>query len=218
MSRMAPESSVALALPRLIAVTDRRRCAPRSLAEATKTAVERGARGIWLREKDLADQERLELARELAAILEPVNGVLLVGCDGDPLAGIELVGSVEVGIHLSSDAPFRPAEVLRRRGQVCLVGRSCHSLAEVLRAETEGCDYVTVSPVLPSRSKPGYGPPLGLDGLRRVCAATRLPVVALGGIDANSEQACRAAGAASVAMLGAFMDVPCERAWSRSES
>lgn len=218
MSRVAARSSVASALPTVIAVTDRRRCAPRSLLEAAESAVARGARGIWLREKDLADHQRLDVARELAAILEPVNGLLLVGCDGDPLAGIEAIGSVEVGIHLSRGAAFRPAEELRRRGHVRLIGRSCHSLDEVQRAEAEGCDYVTISPVLPSHSKPGYGPPLGLAELRRVCAATRLPVVALGGIDATNQQACRAAGAASVAMLGAFMDPPCEPGWSRSES
>ncbi len=41
----------------------------------------------------------------------------------------------------------------------------------MLAASAEGCDYVTVSPVFPSASKPGYGPALGASGL---AALTRL--------------------------------------------
>ena len=60
--------------------------------------------------------------------------------------------------------------------------------------------------MLLTSSKPGYGPPLGFDGLRALTrVAAPLPVYALGGLDASRAAACRAAGAAGVAVMGALM-------------
>jgi len=85
-----------------------------------------------------------------------------------------------------------------------VVGRACHSAAEVVRVT--GLEYVTVSPVYPSGSKPGYGPALGLSTLRNWCAACAVPVLALGGIDAPARAAaCVRAGASGVAVMGAVM-------------
>jgi thiamine-phosphate pyrophosphorylase len=82
----------------------------------------------------------------------------------------------------------------------------CHGAAELAAAAAEGAAYATVSPVYPSRSKPGYGPPLGPAGLRDLCAGAGLPVYALGGIETADQAAeCRAAGAAGVAVMGAVM-------------
>ncbi|MCY4036738.1 MAG: thiamine phosphate synthase, partial [bacterium] len=109
-----------------------------------------------------------------AAMIDPVaDGVHLAGFDRDP-------GAYE-GI----------------------VGRSCHGLDEVRQAEREGADYVTISPVFESESKPGYGPPLGLGGLGRIARKAHVPVYALGGIDLGRVAACRDAGAAGVAVQGA---------------
>src|SRR5439155_11454568 len=83
------------------------------------------------------------------------------------------------------------------------VGRSCHTAAEVAASTV---DYVTVSPVFASESKPGYGPALGLDGLAELVAASPVKTVALGGITCAAQAAaCRAAGATGVAVLGAVM-------------
>lgn len=85
-----------------------------------------------------------------------------------------------------------------------VIGRACHSAAEVVAAT--GLAYVTVSPVYPSASKPGYGPPLGLSTLRNWCAACAVPVLALGGVDSPVRAAaCVRAGAAGVAVMGAVM-------------
>ncbi|MCX7621429.1 MAG: thiamine phosphate synthase [Acidimicrobiales bacterium] len=210
MSRIGTRSAAAVgapSLPPIIAVTDRRRCAPRPLIDAAAAAVAEGARGIWLREPDLPDAERLSIARELARVLAPFGGMLFIGCHGEPPALSDLPRGLPLAIHLSSTAAF-PTDGYFDREHGYFVGRSCHSLGDVLRAEREGCDYVAISPIFPSRSKPGYGPALGLAGLRQVCASTRLPVIALGGLKRRYELACRQAGAVSVAMLGAFMGEP----------
>jgi thiamine monophosphate synthase len=88
-----------------------------------------------------------------------------------------------------------------RDGRV--VGRACHTAADLAAAAAGCAEYATLSPVFP---KPGYGPPLGLDRLREICAGAPLPVYALGGIDSPARgAACLAAGAAGIAVMGAVM-------------
>jgi thiamine-phosphate pyrophosphorylase len=91
-----------------------------------------------------------------------------------------------------------------RDGAGRVVGQACHSAAEVVAVSR--LEYVTVSPVYPSASKPGYGPPLGLTTLRNWCAACAVPVLALGGVDTPARAgACVRAGAAGVAVMGTVM-------------
>jgi thiamine-phosphate pyrophosphorylase len=158
-------------LVNLLLLTDRVQ-ARRPLEEVIAGAVDGGARTVVLREEDLPEGERAELAAALRALLEPVGGTLYV-------TGIDYPGLF------------------------------CHSYEELVRAA--GAPFVTVSPVFPSRSKPGYGPPLGLAALTRMCCTVRTPVYALGGIDSPDRvRSCLSEGAAGVAVMGAVMrsDVP----------
>lgn len=171
----------------IVLVTDRRQ-ANRPIIEVVRAAVDGGLRSVLLRERDLPRDERRHLASRLRAILGPVDGTLIVA-GPDPLDG--------AAVHLAAAGPYPPPELP-------LVGRSCHDPAELGRLSTE--DYVTISPIFPTPSKPGYGPPLRPDGLARLVARTRVPVFALGGIAAPAEaEACVAAGAAGVAVMGAVM-------------
>lgn len=176
-------------LPRLLVLTDRRQTA-RPLVDVVAAAVDAGARAVVLRDKDLLDDERRALAARLAAVVHPAGGLLLS-------AGSNVPGAD--GVHQPSAAGRPPAGS-------GVVGRSCHDAAEVRGAEADGVDYVTVSPVYATSSKPGYGPALGVDGLAQVAASTTLPVYALGGIIGPATvRACRAAGAHGVAVMGAIM-------------
>lgn len=171
----------------VVVLTDRRQTR-RPLTEVVAAAVTGGARWVVLREKDLPRAERLVLAVELRAILSEVGGTL-IAAGADPLEGR--------AVHLPAAGPYPAPEVP-------LVGRSCHDATELSRLSTE--DYVTLSPVFASQSKPGYGPPLGPAGLSRLIRRARVPVLALGGVDSPSRAAvCLAAGAAGVAVLGAVM-------------
>jgi thiamine-phosphate pyrophosphorylase len=109
------------------------------------------------------------------------------------------VGDTWAGTHVPSGGARPPG----------FAGRSCHSIEELETAGDEGFDYATLSPVFPTPSKPGYGPALGVEGLRRGAAAVPgLPVVALGGVTAGNAAACVDAGAAGVAVMGAVMAAP----------
>ncbi|WP_238007701.1 thiamine phosphate synthase [Dactylosporangium sp. AC04546] len=84
--------------------------------------------------------------------------------------------------------------------------RKCHDLGDLVAAATGGVDYATLSPIYPTRSKPGYGPPLGLAGLGRMALAVAIPVYALGGVDSPARvRDCLDQGAAGVAVMGAVM-------------
>jgi thiamine-phosphate diphosphorylase len=192
-------SSVGL-LPRLLVLTDAAMLpAGRDLVSTLRAAVEGGARAVVLRERDLPTPDRARLADQVQALLSPVGGVQLLASAVPPAAT-----SRPAGLHLRSADPTpatRPA----------LLGRSTHSADEVLHAAAEGCDYLTLSPVAPTRSKPGYGPSLGAVGFGKVLAQARcvhgpLPAVfALGGVDEDNAASFLQAGAHGVAVMGSVM-------------
>ncbi|MGY1686165.1 thiamine phosphate synthase [Geodermatophilus sp. SYSU D00867] len=180
-----------MTVPRLLVVTDRTQ-ARGPLPEVVADAVAAGARAVLLRDKDLPLPERAELARELRAVLDPVGGLLVWGGATGAPAG--------VAVHLSAADPVPAA-------RPPLLGRSCHSAAELRRAAAEGCDWVTLSPVAPTASKPGYGPALGTAGLAALAPGAP-PVLALGGVRPGDVAGCLAAGACGVAVMGPVMRDP----------
>jgi thiamine monophosphate synthase len=198
-------------------VTDRRQ-ARVPLPEVVTAAVAGGARWVLLREKDLPRAERFALARRLRAVLARAGGTLVVA-GPDPLGGyaVHLSATDPPPAEVASimESPPRPAgdppRELRDHAERWIIGRSCHHPAELARLTIE--DYLTVSPVFPSASKPGYGPALGLAGLAGLAGlgqlAGRRAVLALGGVDTPDRvAACLAAGAAGVAVMGAVMRAP----------
>jgi thiamine-phosphate pyrophosphorylase len=188
-------------LPSLLVLTDRTQCTG-PLRDAVAAAVDGGARAVVLREKDLPDDDRDRLAETLRALLDPVGGVLVragaAGCAGS--AGAAGTAGAAGAVHLAAADAFP-------RPRPALVGRSCHSPEELARARAEGCDYVTISPVFPTASKPGYGPALGPAGLAALVAGAP-PAYALGGIRPADVPACLAAGARGIAVMGPVMRSP----------
>jgi thiamine-phosphate pyrophosphorylase len=79
-----------------------------------------------------------------------------------------------------------------------------HDLAEIRAAENEGADLLFLSPVFPTRSHPGE-PVLGPDRFARLAHSTRLPVIALGGMDAEKGRLMRALGAHGWAGIDYFL-------------
>jgi thiamine-phosphate pyrophosphorylase len=77
----------------------------------------------------------------------------------------------------------------------------------VTEARAEGCDYVTISPVFATTSKPGYGPALGLEGLAALIPGAP-PSYALAGVGVADVAGCLAAGAHGVAVMGPVMRAP----------
>ncbi|MBQ1029103.1 thiamine phosphate synthase [Micromonospora sp. C97] len=171
----------------VVVLTDRL-VARGGLDRVVAAAVAGGVRWVVLREKDLPRAERAALAADLRAILADVGGTLVVA-GPDPLGGD--------AVHLPAAGPYPPPSHQ-------LVGRSCHNQTELTRLTTE--HYATISPVHLTKTKPGYGPPLDVAGLRNLVEVSNVPVLALGGIETPEQvTACVEAGAVGVAVLGALM-------------
>lgn len=183
--------------PPLLVVTDRRQ-ALRPLAEILEAAFAAGCRFASIREKDLSESEQVALAKQLLRVAGRHRARLLV--HGDP-AVTEAAGLA--GVHLPAGTD--PAAARALLGQAALVGASVHTAAEAARLDPAVVDYAVAGPAFATASKPGYGPALGLCGLAAMARASRVPVLAIGGITAGSIPDLMAAGVAGVAVMGGVM-------------
>jgi thiamine-phosphate pyrophosphorylase len=180
----------------LLVVSDRSQ-AWRPLDEIAAAAFRGGCRWFSLREKDLLPADRLDLLRTLVALGHRVGAMVTAHGDLDAV-----IAAGADGVHLPGGGD--PAAA-RQRLPSGLIGVSAHSPEEAATQLKGGADYVTLSPIFLSASKPGYGPAVGLDAL---AAASRLApgaVIALGGIDNDNAAACLAAGARGIAVMGGIM-------------
>jgi thiamine-phosphate pyrophosphorylase len=199
-----------LAYPeRLLVVTDRRlaEAAGHRLRDVVAATIDGGAQEVLLREKDLAPADRYRLAVELREVTARAGAYLYVAGDRD--LAIEVGAD---GVQLGAEDPWPDGAIDHRQlgvhgpGHRLWVGRSCHTVPELIAADNHRADWMTYSPVFTSSSKPGYGPALGLDGLAKGYEAVwGASILALGGVGPGRVVKCMEAGAVGVAVMGAVM-------------
>lgn len=183
----------------LVLVTDRGLARGRAIADVVRAAVAGGVSIVQLREKLCGIREFIEEGRTLLALLRPLGIPLIVNDRVDVALAIGADG-----IHLGQrDMPIAVARRLVPPEWV--IGISAESPEDAVRAEQEGADYVGVSPVFGTPTKPDHAPPLGLAGLQAIRAAVKIPLVAIGGICADNAQAVIWAGATGVAVVSAIV-------------
>lgn len=179
----------------LMLVTDRRLLGSRSLAALAREAAEAGVDYVQLREKDLGGGALLALAREVVAAVAGTPCAVLVNGRPDvaELAQARGVQLPERGL---------PVAEVRRAFPRLLIGASCHSVEAAVRAEADGADLVVMGPVF---ATPGKGERLlGIEPLSLAARALRVPVHAIGGIDASTAGRAVSAGARGLAAIRAF--------------
>ena len=108
------------------------------------------------------------------------------------------------GVHLGQeDMPFSAARELL--GTKKIIGLTVHSLEEALEAVRLGADYLGVSPIYSTATKPDAGPPSGLNLLREIKKQVSLPLVAIGGINLSNASDVIIAGADGLCALSAVI-------------
>ena len=184
--------------PPLLLITDCKQAA-HPLTEIISSALDGGCRWIMLREKDLPTNERIALLSDLTELATPYDAFILV--NGDITAAAE--ANVQ-GLHLPQNS-HSPIQARAQLGPDAVIGVSAHTLKEVNDAANAGADYVTLSPVFISPSKPDYGPVLKTSGFSAIAKQVTIPVLALGGIAHTNTKEVLAAGAAGIAIMGSIM-------------
>lgn len=116
-------------------------------------------------------------------------------------AAVLVAGPVRAARAAHADGAYRPAH--HRAGGTGFVAASAHSIAELRRAERAGARLVFVGPVFATRSHPGAAP-LGRVRFGLIARAARVPVAALGGMDARRFRGLRALGATAWGAIDAF--------------
>ena len=116
---------------------------------------------------------------------------------------------VDAAVALGADGVHLGQQDAGDRVPGLILGRSVSTVDEALAADA---DYLGAGPVWATPSKTDAEPPIGLEGLRRICASVDLPVVAIGGVDAENAAACIETGAAGVAVIRAATDPALRRA------
>ncbi|MGD1147634.1 MAG: thiamine phosphate synthase [Thermoanaerobaculaceae bacterium] len=186
----------------LYLVTDRGLARGRPIEHVVSAAVEGGVSVVQIREKECGAAEFLALACRLRASLEGA-GVPLVVNDRVDVA----LACGAAGVHVGQED--LPCEVVRRLvGDSMLLGVSVATAGQAAAAERAGADYVSVSPIFLTPTKPDACNAVGLEGLSEIRSAVRLPVVAIGGINAANAPEVMRAGADGVCVVSAIMAAP----------
>ncbi|MDJ0523605.1 MAG: thiamine phosphate synthase [Planctomycetota bacterium] len=159
--------------------------------------LEAGATCVWLRAPGATGAELYRGARDLVWRAAERGAALIVGDRADVALAVGAAG-VQLGYRSPPARKVRP-------WFSGWIGVSCHSEAELHKAQRGGADYVVLSPLF---GVPQKGGPLGTALFERLAATVDLPVVALGGIDVDSAPRAREAGACGVAVIRALRDAP----------
>ena len=153
---------------KLYLITDRH-ASTLPLPQAIRLALEGGVRAIQLRDKDLPVRELLTLAGELRVVTREYGARLLINDRVDVAVAMDADG-----VHLGSQS--MPCSLVRKIiGRNRMIGVSTHSLHEAKNAEEEGADFITFGPVYSTPSKSRFGPPVGLEELKRVKKKIDIP-------------------------------------------
>lgn len=176
--------------------------AGRPLAEIAEAAFAGGCRWVLIREKDLSGEALAALVRKIRARAAPHGALVTVSGAADAAAE---AGADGVHLPQAFATEGQVATARARLGAESPVGISAHSRMEAEAAQRLGADYVTLSPVFLTESKPGYGPALGARGFARETRGLAIPALALAGVTAENLSPLKRSGAAGFAVMGAVM-------------
>ncbi|MBU1998538.1 MAG: thiamine phosphate synthase [Candidatus Omnitrophota bacterium] len=160
-----------------------------------KNVLNAGVKIIQYREKNKGS---LEMYQEALRLLRLCRGVTFLVNDR-----IDIALSVGAdGVHLGQED--LPCAIARKiLGKKKIIGVTAHSLQQAKQAERDGADYIGLSPIFQTNTKPDAGLSQGLSLIRRVKGKVKIPLVAIGGITLRNAQSVIDAG------VDAFCAISC---------
>jgi thiamine-phosphate pyrophosphorylase len=179
-------------------VTDRTLCGNKSLEDVVFQALQGGVMCVQLREKDVSTRFFVEEARKIKALTAQFRAPLIINDRLDVALAIEADG-VHIG---QEDMPY--AEARNLMGPQAIIGLSVETWDDVVQAEELDVDYLGVSPIFETPTKTDTKGSWGLEGLARIKAYSRHPLVAIGGLNASNAADAVMAGADGIAVVSAI--------------
>lgn len=157
-----------------------------------------GLKFIQYREKQLSKRESYKVALDLRDITKRFDATLIINDD------IDIAMAVDAdGVHLGQeDLPVQTAR--KMLGENKIIGLSTHSFKDAEEAQGSGADYIAIGPIFRSTTK-DVREPLGADIIKEIRKISRLPVIAIGGINENNIEDIMKAGADGAAVISAII-------------
>lgn len=189
---------------KLYAITDRQWLRGASLSEHVKLAIEGGATMIQIRDKDILStdsdaglKDEYSEALEIKRICHEHKVPLIINDN------VQFAIDIDAdGVHLGQD-DMNPAEARKLLGADKIIGVTAKTVEQAKKAQADGADYLGSGAVFGSTTKLN-AKPMTKELLREITAAVDIPVVAIGGINADNAATLKGTGIAGIAVVGAI--------------
>ncbi len=184
---------------KLYLVTDSNMIGNKNLEDIVIEAVKGGVTIVQLREKEIDVKRYLDKGINLKKKLDISKIPLIINDRVDVTFAVKASG-----VHLGqSDLPLSSArEIL---GRNCLIGISISTIEEARIAESNGADYIAISPVFDTPTKTDTDPAVGLEGIFKIRKNVKLPIVGIGGINIKNAREVIKAGCDGIAVVSAII-------------
>jgi thiamine-phosphate pyrophosphorylase len=184
----------------LYLVTDRGLCGERPLDEVVIHAVKGGVAYVQLREKEITTHLFVEEAKKIKKLLEPYKVPLIINDRVD----VALACGAE-GVHIGQeDMPYE--NVRKLMGRNAIIGLSVETWEDVVASQELDISYIGISPIFATPTKKDTKGTWGLDGLAKIKAFSRHPLVAIGGLNESNIKEVVKAGADCIAVVSAICE------------
>lgn len=181
----------------LYAVTDRHWTGEKSLLQQTEEAIKGGATFVQIREKNLEEEK----FQEEAVLLKNLCGKYKIPFVVND--NVQLAEKIDAdGVHIGQD-DMNVQEARKILGKDKIIGVSAQTVEEAVLAEAQGADYLGVGAVFPTGSKDD-AVEVPLETLKKICAAVKIPVVAIGGISKDNIFELKNSGICGISVISAI--------------
>ncbi len=191
-------STTVRAVKGIYVITDETLVRGRMHADVACAAISGGASVVQLRDKNASDPCLIAVGDEMRRLTAKAEALFIIndrlevalGCKAD-------------GLHVGQDD--MPAAEVRRLWPDGILGVSVATPEQAVAAQKAGADYLGVGPIFGTSTKGDSRPPVGVEQIHRIRAASSLPIVAIGGINLDNIAEVAQAAADAVAVVSAVV-------------
>lgn len=182
----------------LYLITDRKALQGRNLLSAIESAVRGGVTLVQLREKNMSGHEYYQCAKKVKELLDKFDIPLIINDRVDIALAVDADG-----VHLGpEDIPVYAARMLMGPGKI--IGASANCIEEALDYHRQGADYLGVGALFPTNTKTNTEH-VSLEQLREIKAAVNIPIVGIGGINAQNAASVKETGVDGIALSSGIL-------------